>query len=424
MSRLPISGADEGDWGNILNDFLRQSHNADGSLTPPAVAAAGALPASAVGQANGVAALDSTGVVPEAQLPPSAMPKQTVTVCATTSVTTASPGGTIDGVALSNGDRVLLVAQTDASKNGIYVFNGSASPLTRASDADTSRELQNAFLFVNLGSQAQAGWENVTAAPFTVDTTPLTWVQFEAPVDLGSVLNDPNGNPAVIAQGVTSPVNQLTVRNAASGENVSLTATGSDANISLNISPKGNAGMNILNTTADANLNVTTTSADKAAFINLFATNAFYNGLSGWVNNNLEWRIGRSGSGSGLTIYTSDGNTPAVHFDNNQNTRHQGGVWYKRQAIADTNYAAAANDHIIAYTSLTAPRTVLLPTAVGVAGQTYIIKDESGSAGTHTITIAGTGGQTIDGSAGQFIVTSYGSVTVYSNGANWFIARG
>jgi hypothetical protein len=32
MSRLPTPGADQGQWGSILNDFLDQAHNADGTL--------------------------------------------------------------------------------------------------------------------------------------------------------------------------------------------------------------------------------------------------------------------------------------------------------------------------------------------------------------------------------------------------------
>ena len=40
--RLPVPGSDDGDWGNILNGFLGVSHNADGSLQPGAVTAAGA----------------------------------------------------------------------------------------------------------------------------------------------------------------------------------------------------------------------------------------------------------------------------------------------------------------------------------------------------------------------------------------------
>src|ERR1035437_905189 len=32
MSRLPIPGSDKGTWGDILNNYLSQSHNSDGSL--------------------------------------------------------------------------------------------------------------------------------------------------------------------------------------------------------------------------------------------------------------------------------------------------------------------------------------------------------------------------------------------------------
>lgn len=32
MTRLPHPGGDTGQWGDVLNDFLRQEHNADGTL--------------------------------------------------------------------------------------------------------------------------------------------------------------------------------------------------------------------------------------------------------------------------------------------------------------------------------------------------------------------------------------------------------
>lgn len=32
MARLPEVGGDSGSWGEILNDYLRQAHNADGTL--------------------------------------------------------------------------------------------------------------------------------------------------------------------------------------------------------------------------------------------------------------------------------------------------------------------------------------------------------------------------------------------------------
>lgn len=43
MARLPKVGGDQGSWGEILNDFLLTSHNADGTLQPSAVSGAGAV---------------------------------------------------------------------------------------------------------------------------------------------------------------------------------------------------------------------------------------------------------------------------------------------------------------------------------------------------------------------------------------------
>lgn len=43
MARLPVPGSDDGTWGTLLNDYLSQSHNADGSLK------AGSVDASVVG---------------------------------------------------------------------------------------------------------------------------------------------------------------------------------------------------------------------------------------------------------------------------------------------------------------------------------------------------------------------------------------
>lgn len=34
MPRLPIPGSDEGNWGQILNDYLSQTHSSDGQLKP------------------------------------------------------------------------------------------------------------------------------------------------------------------------------------------------------------------------------------------------------------------------------------------------------------------------------------------------------------------------------------------------------
>ena len=65
--------------------------------------------------------------------------------------------------------------------------------------------------------------------------------------------------------------------------------------------------------------------------------------------------------------------------------------------------------------------TVTLPTAVGISGKQYTIKDKVGNAGIRNITVATTSSQTIDGSTTQRINTGYESLTVISDGSNWYI---
>lgn len=91
-----------------------------------------------------------------------------------------------------------------------------------------------------------------------------------------------------------------------------------------------------------------------------------------------------------------------------------------RTVVADANYTLLPTDNTIAYTSLTAARTATLPSATSYTNKIYIIKDESGNAGTSNITIATTSSQTIDGASTKVISTAYGLVKVYSNGSNWF----
>ena len=43
MARLPVPGADENAWGDVLNEYLLQSHGTDGSIKPAAVALSGDL---------------------------------------------------------------------------------------------------------------------------------------------------------------------------------------------------------------------------------------------------------------------------------------------------------------------------------------------------------------------------------------------
>ncbi len=106
-------------------------------------------------------------------------------------------------------------------------------------------------------------------------------------------------------------------------------------------------------------------------------------------------------------LYVSNGTTPLPA------TGH-----VQRTTVSDAAYTALVTDHLIAYTTLTAPRTVTLPAAN--VGQMIVVKDESGQAGTQTITVAAPTGETIDGAASVNLATNYGVLRVYSSGAAWF----
>jgi hypothetical protein len=85
----------------------------------------------------------------------------------------------IDGVTLNNGDRVLLKDQTLGSQNGIYVFNGAGSALTRATDMSTWAEVVGAVLLVTEGSVNQGSkWVDTNIAGGTLGTTAITFVAF------------------------------------------------------------------------------------------------------------------------------------------------------------------------------------------------------------------------------------------------------
>lgn len=91
-----------------------------------------------------------------------------------------------------------------------------------------------------------------------------------------------------------------------------------------------------------------------------------------------------------------------------------------RTAVYDAGYSVLTSDYLIAYTALTAARTVTLPSASGMTNQVLIIKDESGAAATYNISVNVSAGGTIDGTASKVINTNYGLIELYSNGSQWF----
>src|SRR5690606_23084632 len=83
----------------------------------------------------------------------------------------------IDSIALSEGDRVLVRSQSVPTQNGIYVFNGSSSAMTRSNDANSADELNSALVPVMGGTDEGKNYRQ-TATISTLGSDNVTWALF------------------------------------------------------------------------------------------------------------------------------------------------------------------------------------------------------------------------------------------------------
>jgi hypothetical protein len=93
-----------------------------------------------------------------------------------------------------------------------------------------------------------------------------------------------------------------------------------------------------------------------------------------------------------------------------------GGIIFPLVSVTST-YTVLSTDYFIECTSGTF--TVTLPTAVGIGGKLYVIKNT----GSGTITVATTSSQTIDGLSTISLIQDE-SIEISSDGSNWTIIGG
>lgn len=110
---------------------------------------------------------------------PSAYKYRNVHVATTADVNLSNPGtATFDGHTLTSGDRVLVWQQSTQSQNGIYIFNGSGSAMTRATDSDAWDELTGTLVYVDQGTTyGDKRFYCTSNTGGTLGTTAVTYVQ-------------------------------------------------------------------------------------------------------------------------------------------------------------------------------------------------------------------------------------------------------
>lgn len=140
-----------------------------------------------------------------------------------------------------------------------------------------------------------------------------------------------------------------------------------------------------------------------------------------------------SATGYGLyftatSVGLAAGNSPGMTIDQNLLTTFTGfivmnnGMRFTRSSNAG-NLTVGLTATIFGCTSTAAPRTATLPQSGSnlAAGSYFMVKDESGGAGTNNITISVSGGtKTIDGATSLVIDMNYGYWVGYYDGTNYY----
>ena len=107
---------------------------------------------------------------------------------------------------------------------------GGASVIFGANDKTTK------IVYLDGTNANDLGIVNLTN-PVTLTNKTLTSPTINDPII--NIIDDTNGNEEIIFTATASAVNELTVANAATGNNPNVTASGSDDNIGINLTPKG-----------------------------------------------------------------------------------------------------------------------------------------------------------------------------------------
>jgi len=103
--------------------------------------------------------------------------KDSVRLATRTNINVSATIVTIDGISLSDKDRVLLIGQTNQSQNGIYAWSSASNRLTRSNDADSIFELSAGNkVYVEEGNTFEkTTWTLITSGVITPGVTGLTF---------------------------------------------------------------------------------------------------------------------------------------------------------------------------------------------------------------------------------------------------------
>jgi len=281
----------------------------------------------------------------------------------------------VDTVTLNDGDRILLIEQTDATENGIYDAVTADDPTTwvRSEDANEDDEVNSGLftLAVEGSTSGNVGFILITPDPITLGTTALNFTRFSGAeaIEAGDNLSR-TGTRLDVVGGSGSGLDADTV------DGIEASALGSDVS---------NDGSTVTSSATDLDFTTNLTASDDGDGTSTIAID--------------------DGPGSGLDADTVDG--------------IQGSDISSIYASVTTEtgaYTASDGDLVLADAS-SSGFTVTLPSPN--AGDVVTVKKIDSS--TNAVTIATPGAETIDGHSTITISAQFASRDFVSDGTNYFM---
>jgi hypothetical protein len=282
----------------------------------------------------------------------------------------------IDTVTLNDGDRILLIEQTDAVENGIYEAVDADDPTTwvRTTDANDDIDVNSGmFVLAVEGSESgNVGFVLITPNPIEVGVTPLNFTRFSGAesIEAGDNLQRTGSRLDVSPQGSGSGLDADTV------DGIEASSLGSDVS---------NDGATVTNSATDLNFTDNIVASDDGDGTSTLAID--------------------DGPNSGLDADTLDG-TELADIAGGYST-----------AVTKTSNHTAIDRQVVLADATAGDVGITLPSPTD--GQLITVKKIDSS--NNAVNIVTPSSETIDGQSSISITNQFATRETVSNGTDYFI---
>jgi hypothetical protein len=224
---IMVTGENAGTWGDITNTNLVLLQQAIGGYQEVSIA----------GGAQTTALVMSNGALSNAR---NAVIKLIGTITGNQIVTVP------DGI-----EKTYIIANGTVGAFTVEFKTASGTGITfGATDKSTKEFFADGTNIVDTGTVSETGVQTLTNKTLTSPALTNATGSLSSPTITTPVIaqiNDTNGNEELIFTATASAVNEITLANAATGNNPVISATGGDTNVGLTLTPKGDLGRITLN---------------------------------------------------------------------------------------------------------------------------------------------------------------------------------